>query len=237
MRNIFPIPIDETVPSVQAVLDAQGVPRVQQHNERITSLAREAIALYRKNAKPTGLILEVPKDVFTSVLSGDGRNEAESPVGPISRASTTLALFAVTIGTYVGRTIATLFQANDFALGAMVDAAASAGTELTAQALENIYRNQLNDTGRLPSTAGILRFSPGYCGWHISGQRTLFDVLRPGDIGVSLNTSFLMQPLKSISGVMIAGEKEIFYFDDTFSFCRDCADHSCRERIQTIMDH
>ena len=236
MRTITPIPVEAALPSVRSVLEAQGIPHFQQNNDRTKSLAREAIALYQEKAKSIGILMEVPKEQFAFVFNGEGRNENESPVGPISQASTALALTAVTIGETICKEISNLFQTNDFALGSMLDATASEGTEMTAQLVESLYRKHLEETGRLSSRDGILRFSPGYCGWHISGQKKLFDALRPSEIGISLNESYLMQPLKSISGIIIAGEKHIFYFDDTFSFCRDCADHSCRERIQTIMD-
>lgn len=236
MRTITPISVEAALPTVRAVLEAQGIPHFQQNNDRTKSLAREAITLFQEKAKPIGILMEVPKDQFTHMFYGEGRNENESPVAPISQASTTLALFAVTIGEAICKEISNLFQTNDFALGSMLDAAASEGTEITAQVVETFYRKHLKETGKLSSRDGILRFSPGYCGWHISGQRKLFDALQPAEIGITINDSFLMQPLKSISGIIIAGEKETFYFDDTFSFCKDCADHSCRERIQTIMD-
>jgi hypothetical protein len=80
-----------------------------------------------------------------------------------------------------------------------------------------------------------LRYSPGYCGWHVSGQRKLFDYLLPEEIGITLRESFLMQPLKSISGVVIAGRRQIFDFENTFDFCDDCSTWTCRERISAIL--
>jgi hypothetical protein len=43
-----------------------------------------------------------------------------------------------------------------------------------------------------------------------------------------------MQPLKSVSGVIVAGRIEIFEFDDVFSFCSGCATHDCRDRIRSL---
>ncbi len=118
----------------------------------------------------------------------------------------------------------------------MLDSAASEGTELTSIALESEFRRYLKGTEKLKPSSGLLRFSPGYCGWHISAQKYLFDFLRPEEIGLRLRETFLMEPLKSISGVMVAGPKEIFEFDDTFSFCLDCMTHTCRERIQALRE-
>jgi hypothetical protein len=81
----------------------------------------------------------------------------------------------------------------------------------------------------------VLPYSPGYCGWHVSGQAKLFEVLRPQRIGISLNASHLMVPLKSVSGVLVAAEPEVHDFDIDFEFCSDCADQECRGRIQAVL--
>ena len=221
---------------MSAVLEAQGIPAWRQPNEQIQQLAREAISLYRQHAQPAGLFAEIFLGDFRNVFEGEGLNDDASPVKPIAGASETLALYAVTLGKNITDEISRLFRANDFALGSMLDSAASGGAELAAQALQNAYRHSLNESHRYDHDTGILRFSPGYCGWDISGQKRLFAHLSPDDIGITLNNSFLMQPLKSISGVIISGKKEIFWFDDTFPFCRDCTTHTCRERMKSVMD-
>ncbi len=236
MRKIYNIPIESTIPIIDAILIAQGIPHQSISNGRLLQLAQQAIAIYRQNAEPIGLLMEISKDDFEIIFNGDGQNKSDSPVKPIYNQADELALFAVTIGEEICSEIKRLFDENDFAIGSMLDSTASEGTEKVAQSLENIYRQHLINIGRFNSKSGILRFSPGYCGWHISGQRKLFQHLHPEDIGITLNQSFLMQPLKSISGVFISGNKEIFRFDDTFSFCRDCAAHDCRERIRAVVE-
>lgn len=236
MRKIYNINIETSTPSVEAVLRGQGIPSWSQPEQRTIQIAQQAISIYKQLASTIGIIMEVSKVEFEIIFNGDGRNEIDSPVKPIYTQADELALFAVTTEEEVCSEIKRLFDENDFALGSMLDSTASEGTELSVQSLENIYRQYLIDVGRFNSQSGILRFSPGYCGWHISGQRKLFQHLHPEDIGITLNQSFLMQPLKSISGIIITGKKEIFQFDDTFSFCRDCATHECRERMRAVME-
>lgn len=48
-------------------------------------------------------------------------------------------------------------------------------------------------------------YSPGYCGWNITDQRTLFSMLPPAPCGVRLNDSCLMTPIKSVSGIIPVG--------------------------------
>lgn len=235
-RKFFTMPAADVLPSLPAVLERQGIPQWKNPDERTVQLAQDAIALYQGKATPLGVTLEITKEEFKTVFEGEGRNEVDSPVGLIFQASTHLALFAVTIGQEICSEILRLFKTTDFAPGSMLDSTASEGAELTAQVVELLFSQHLKESGKQSARERILRFSPGYCGWHISAQKKLFDILLPGEIGITLNESYLMQPLKSISGVIISGEKDIFYFDDTFSFCRHCADHTCRERLQSIMD-
>ena len=234
MRNISRIPVGAVIPPAGAVLQAQGVPAGARIDDRITSLAADAIAAYTSLADPVGVVMEIGPEEFPAVFEGEGLNRDDSPVGPIFRASDALALFAVTVGEDLCAEIRRLFGRNDFAPGAMLDAAASEGTELTAAAIEQRFREELTSAGRLDARRGILRFSPGYCGWHVSAQRKLFNALRPGEIGITLNDSCLMTPIKSISGVAIMGRKEIFTFRDDFSFCGDCDTHPCRERMRNV---
>jgi len=68
----------------------------------------------------------------------------------------------------------------------------------------------------------------------VSGQRKLFAYLQPATIGLTLTESCVMQPLKSVSGVLIAGPKAIHRFPPTYDFCGTCEDRTCRERLKTV---
>lgn len=235
MKKIVNISSEDVLPSSQALFEAQGIPKWVKPDERTQELAREAIAICEDLSRPIGLLAEIGKDALRPLFKGIGKNEADSPVGPIIEGSDHLALFAVTLGETVCSEISQRFQTHDYALGSMLDSAASEATEMAGVILQSVYMYDLETRGHYKSHHGILRFSPGYCGWHLSGQRKLFEFLHPDEISISLNDSFLMKPIKSISGVIIVGAKEIFEFDDTFSFCRDCTTHTCRDRIKTLM--
>ncbi len=236
MRRIIRIPADDMIPSVDAVLKAQGVPVRVPLQVRMIRLAKQSISIYRDLCFPVGILTDVSKIDFKTVYHGEGYNEKQSPLDRIYVSSDSLALFAVTIGEDVCREITRLFEANDFAVGSMLDAAASEGSEMAARALESYYRKHLREVGRLATPPSTMRFSPGYCGWHITAQKKLFEFLQPAEIGIELGETFMMRPLKSISGVIVAGSKEIFEFDDAFPFCSQCDTHSCRDRIRMISE-
>jgi hypothetical protein len=236
IQGILQVPVHDVLPSMGAILEGQGIPRWVHPDERTLRLAQDALSLYIEAASPVGAVMEISREQFTVVFDGEGRNDDASPVGPIFRASDDLALFAVTLGEKMSQEISRKFENHDFALGTMLDAAASEGAEMAALVLENSYRRHLLESGRFDRRHGTLRFSPGYCGWHISAQKELFQTLEPDKIGITLNESYLMTPIKSISGVIISGRKSIFDFEDVFSFCRDCATHSCRERVRALSE-
>lgn len=226
----------EIIPSFQAILRAQGAPIERVNDSKISDLLNQAIILFGRNAAPTGIISEISKDDFSHLFYGEGKNSEDAPLEKIYKSADYLALFAITLGEKICQKISALFDEREFALAAMLDSAASEGTENAAAFMENSYRRFLKDNYKFDSSSATLRFSPGYCGWDISGQRELFDCLRPEEIGISLLGNFLMQPLKSISGVIVAGRREIFDFDDDLSFCNGCKTHSCRVRVKEIRE-
>jgi len=48
-------------------------------------------------------------------------------------------------------------------------------------------------------------YSPGYCSWHVCEQQQLFLLLPENPCGIKLNTSSLMHPVKSVSGMVGIG--------------------------------
>ena len=63
------------------------------------------------------------------------------------------------------------------------------------------------------------RFSPGYCGWHVSQQQLLFPLFKGETCGVRLTESSLMVPIKSVSGIIGVG-KEVRKLDYTCGLCQ-----------------
>ena len=51
------------------------------------------------------------------------------------------------------------------------------------------------------------RYSPGYCEWALSGQRDLFAYIGDHPTGITINESCLMQPIKSVSGIIGIGDE------------------------------
>ena len=236
MKKVLKFPVEKVTPSLEAVLKAQGISDSSTVDDRILRLAEKAVSAYEQLAVPAGITVDISKSDFENVFIGKGNNESDAPLGSIYESSQDLTLFAVTIGNQICSEISALFEANDFAAGSMLDSAASEGADKTAEALESSCRDNLSGKEEYDRSIGIMGFSPGYCGWHISAQKKLFEFLQPGEIGIELNDSCLMTPIKSVSGVIVTGKKDIFVFDDAFDFCAECKNRSCQDRIKIMMD-
>ena len=218
-------------PGRDTVLRTQGIPNGYQVSERVDALVEQARELYEALARPVGIIADISLNEFLEVYEGDGLNAVPAPLPGIVEDSRCLAMFAATLGEPIGRKIAELFEGNDAALGCMLDGIASERADRAASLLGQAFGESLPDHGGLDSGASVLPYSPGYCGWHVSGQRKLFAFLEPGGIGIELNSSCLMSPIKSVSGVLVAGRPATHAFKNDFEFCLDCVTWKCRERI------
>ncbi len=234
MRRTVSLNKDRVMPSLAAVLRSQGIPDRSLASKRVIEVAEMALIIHRELAAPAGIIMDIDHAAFDPVYRGLGLNEETTPLGLVAPAAEQLALFAITLGRAVSDRISLLFDEQEFALGSLLDSAASESAEMACEVLRSEYRRHLDGQGRFHAELGLLPFSPGYCGWHISAQRALFDVLQPGGIGLSLSETFLMEPLKSISGVFVAAPKPAFEFDDDFPYCTTCRTHTCRERIAEL---
>ncbi|MHC4697624.1 MAG: vitamin B12 dependent-methionine synthase activation domain-containing protein [Planctomycetota bacterium] len=235
MSETLTFTIDEVTPPRAAVFENQGIPAETVVRDGVDALYEKALALFAETADCTGVLAEISQADFEAVYQGQGGNEPETPVADILGRAEHLALFAVTLGARISQKIDELFESNDYPLGCMLDSAASAGADRMAEVAQSRFRDMLLTRGSPASVSVVLGYSPGYCGWHVSGQRRLFEFLRPERIGITLRESFLMEPLKSVSGVLIAGPREIHDFPPAYTFCSECETLGCRERMRALV--
>lgn len=234
MHPITTFPSSTATPDHRTVLNAQGIPDDAAVPKRVASLIDEGFEIFTGLVEATGIRAEITVEEFGAIYEGDGRNASRTPLEGIFPDAHRLALFAVTVGEAVCGEIRRLFGEGDPALGYALDTIASAAAEKLVTTMAHDYQEHVSQSEPTLSAVRVLPYSPGYCGWHVSGQRKLFEVLDPQRISISLTDSCLMQPLKSVSGVLVAADKEVHDFDIDFAFCTDCADQDCRERIQTV---
>jgi hypothetical protein len=237
MREIVEIPSDEIIPDKIAILKSQGISKLGDLTDKVNKLCDDALKMFAELNDPIGVYAELSKEDFEEIYEGEGENEVPSPVAQIFPRAKRLALFALTVGSDLSDKVVDLFDKHDYALGSMLDSVASEAAENGGQYLTSYYLQEVSGFDDISIDDVIMRYSPGYCGWHISGQGKLFEYLNPEEIGIELNDSYLMLPLKSISGVMIIGPREIHNFEMAYRFCDSCKGKGCRERINGILKH
>lgn len=234
MRSIIYFDAKDIGLSRREILHSQGVPDEAVLSENFEKIYREAIDLFRELAELSGIISGIEVSDFEEVFRGEGFNEKENPVGEIYRKSDYLALFAVTLGPVLSEKVTELFDTGDYAIGYMLDSVSSYAADKLADLTAQHLHSELAGTESTASPWRVLCYSPGYCGWHISGQKKLFETLRPEEIGITLSESCLMSPIKSVSGVLIGGPGEIHEFVNSYPFCNTCIARSCVKRMRNL---
>jgi hypothetical protein len=222
--------IDDLLPSRGQLLARQGIPGDAPVRENVRALIDRSLGIVSSDADPKCLTADISPGDFDDIFRGEGLNDPEAPLKKIYPRADHLTLFALTMGEEVSRRISDFFQKNDFALGSMLDTAASLAVENAVWRLENLLAGELAGTGVGAGGQVVLNYSPGYCGWHISAQKKMFRHLRPERIGIKLNDSCLMAPLKSATGLLVHGGIATHNFDNGFGFCRTCKEQTCLER-------
>lgn len=111
------------------------------------------------------------------------------------------ALFAATAGMAFHNYQEALKAENDILKSFIVDTIGTCIVEKTGDYLERLLEKEIGDARHTN------RFSPGYCGWHLSGQKELFALLGGNPCDIQLSDVFLMTPIKSISGVIGIGRE------------------------------
>ncbi len=214
----------DVLPTEVDVLRRMGIPSYAPVTPAVRKLVNTAAAQWIKLAEPRGVLRDVSSEEFALIYRGEGRNAVATPLQTIYPRADALALFAGTIGERVEQEIQKYCGAGDPALAFVLDTFASEATNRLADRLASAFNGH----------ARVLPYSAGYCGWHVSGQRALFTAIDPSDIGIALNESCLMKPIKSVSGMLVAGDAATHQFRPAFPFCEDCATHECVARMISV---
>ncbi len=236
MSRTFTFDLKNVLPERKSVLSDQGIPTGADVPDRVLALFDQAVDVFAAVGQVKGITATLSRADFDRIFTGEGANDPQAPLMKIYSRAHNLALFAITLGAPVSTKIEHLFGENDFALGNMLDSMASLAIDRAILRLERGFARRYAKEGHPEPDHRTLGYSPGYCGWDISGQKALFATLNTGDIGISLNKSFLMTPLKSVSGVLVEGSAKIHEFDPKFGFCRTCRARSCVPRMRSLKD-
>jgi Vitamin B12 dependent methionine synthase, activation domain len=133
--------------------------------------------------------------------------------------SDSAAFFLCTAGSEIGARSKNSMKEGDLLRGYVYDVVGSEAVEAAADLMQNQLEEELKLSGRKITN----RFSPGYCGWMVVEQHKLFELMPDNFCGIRLTPSALMDPIKSVSGIIGIG-KNVKRAPYACSFCdmKDC---------------
>ena len=114
-----------------------------------------------------------------------------------------IALFLCTAGAYFSEASKRYNAQGEILEAYLVDALGS----LTVESAMNIIQQRLEDSVMEKNLKISNRYSPGYCNWDLSSQQTLFRLIGNNPLPIVLSESCLMNPIKSVSGIIGIGKK------------------------------
>ena len=124
-------------------------------------------------------------------------------VGPIISSlmqdSEYFAIFVATAGNSFQSYQDILKNEDDILKSYIADTIGTCVAEAAGDYMESMLEKEI---GNLRHTH---RFSPGYCGWNLTGQKEIFRLLGGQPCDISLSDVCLMKPIKSISGIIGIG--------------------------------
>lgn len=129
------------------------------------------------------------------------------------------ALFICTAGPAIGEMSRRSMKEGDLLRGYIYDVIGSEVVENAADRMQEELKADVAVRGKKITN----RFSPGYCGWDVAEQHKLFGFFEENFCGITLTESALMNPVKSVSGIIGIGRdvKQAPYQ------CQVCDDKNC----------
>jgi len=188
--------------------------------EPFPQVIAEMLAETGKRIKPLGgyaLFDNINVDqVSKRITIGDITFHTHAVVTKKLDRSQLFALFACTAGEEITR-MASEYNNDGHAVYAyIVDSLGSMIVERAMDIIRERLKSDMNNRG-LQITNG---YSPGYCDWDIREQKKLFGLLPVDFCGIRLSDSMLMQPIKSVSGIIGIGE-DVTYDQHNCKYCKD----------------
>lgn len=132
---------------------------------------------------------------------GQTKLEVGKRIASYMKEASVLAVFVCTAGSLFTDLANEYLKQGDLPEAFIADAIGSVTVENAMDRIQQALETEMN----LQEMKISNRYSPGYCEWHVSGQQALFSLIDDNHTGVTLTASCLMQPIKSVSGIIGIG--------------------------------
>lgn len=138
-----------------------------------------------KNIEINGIVFRIGKIIYGQIKKSDA-----------------VALFACTAGGEIGERSRKAMRETNLLEGYIYDVIGSEAVEAAADLLQDEMEASMTVLEKKITN----RFSPGYCGWDVAEQHKLFSLMPDNFCGIRLTPSALMEPVKSVSGIIGLGK-------------------------------
>lgn len=163
-----------------------------------------------KTVKTGNVVFDIKKIIFSQI-----------------KKSGSAAIFLCTAGEEPGTRSKKSMKEGDLLRGYIYDVVGSEIVEAAADIMQNTLENEMFNAGKKITN----RFSPGYCGWDVAEQKKLFQLMPDNFCRIRLNLSSLMDPVKSVSGIIGIGENvKRNQYNCSFCDMKDCIYRKAKEK-------
>lgn len=219
--------------------------------EKYSKLEKTITEKLQTSMAPQFIQFLVSSDEAYEIFAANGKNAEDAPQGQIFRQAKSLVLYALTLGPKVSDLAGDMMQSGEYLNGYLLDSFASWIITKIIERLETEYATLFQAMIKGPEDNSdlirVLSYSPGYCGWNIAAQRTIFDFIFNRlvntkneqywqELGIGLSDTFLMTPIKSTTGILVVADKHTHHLalGSKFSFCTQCQNKNCGKRFSFV---
>ena len=227
LRNRFTYSFKDLMPSVSRLEEVMGY-KTGNAPETVTLLLKEVIeeVIDIEEARAEYVIIEDVNFSQTdrSISITNSVFAIKSIIFNQIKKAESIALFICTAGETISSLSRFAMTSNDLLRGYIYDVVGSEIVEAAADRMQD----ELSKHAQADRSHITNRFSPGYCGWDVAEQRSLFKFFPDNFCGITLTESALMSPVKSVSGIIGIGREVRF----SEYHCKLCSDNNCIYRYK-----
>lgn len=173
-------------------------------NNRMREQCRKAIEIGKKLLEPRVVYqaFKIEQIEGELVHLEQGLSFQSEHLTKLLQGADRLMVSCCTIGPTLEKKVEELNNKGDLLIAYFLDIYGAAAVGVLAK---NLYHQLQKELVGLGTTVTM---EPGQLDWHVRDQRVVFQLLHPEKIGVTLNKSLMMTPIKSVTGVFGIGDPD-----------------------------
>lgn len=201
-QHVIDLSVDLTA---KDVLRMMGCRKPESIRDEVRAAVERLTDEMRDTVRPRGtyVIYDV-EEMTENLLKMQSCPAIHGPIATFLRPARRVAAFIVTIGGDMEHLSAERIGRGEMLEGYTLNAIGSAAADLASDAIaDHIFWNHAG-----PEEGITPPFSPGYCGMALEEQSTIFTIVDGSTIGVKLWPTMIMEPVKSVSGLLGIGDRD-----------------------------